>query len=170
AEISPPDARTAIEALLDGLVRSGRLAQHGDRLVIPGHTEDLPRELSAAMGRLEALLDAAVPPPLGEAASAAGCPPDGVRRLAAEGRIVRVGDDLAYAAPAYARLEALAMRLAGVGPLTPAALRDASGTSRKYALAILEEMDGRGLLRRGPDGGHRLGPRAPRSVGDPNAT
>ncbi|HMJ79514.1 MAG TPA: selenocysteine-specific translation elongation factor, partial [Candidatus Dormibacteraeota bacterium] len=144
AEISPPDARTAIEALLDGLVRSGRLAQHGDRLVIPGRTEDLPPELAAAMGRLEVLLDAPAPPPLGEAAQAAGCPPDGVRRLAADGRIVRVGDDLAYAAPAYGRLEALAMRLAGVGPLTPAALRDASGTSRKYALAILEEMDGRG--------------------------
>jgi selenocysteine-specific elongation factor len=50
--------------------------------------------------------------------------------------------------------------MARLGPLTPAAFRDATGTSRRYALAILEELDGRGILRRTPDG-HVPGPRAP---------
>jgi len=84
--------------------------------------------------------------------------------LAEVERIVRVAPDLAYAAETYRDLEALALRLADGGPLTPAAFRDATGTSRKYALAILEELDARGVLRRGPDG-HRLGPRAPRPGG-----
>ena len=43
------------------------------------------------------------------------------------------------------------------GPLTPAAFRDETGTSRRYVLVILEDLDRRGLLRR-TDAGHVLGP------------
>jgi len=48
--------------------------------------------------------------------------------------------------------------MAAVAPLTPAAYRDATGTSRRYVLVILEDLDRRGLLRR-TDAGHVLGPR-----------
>ena len=61
----------------------------------------------------------------------------------------------------YRELEALAIRLADPGPLTPATLRDETGTSRKYVMAMLEDLDRRGILRRTP-AGHVLGPRAPR--------
>ena len=61
-------------------------------------------------------------------------------------------DDLAYAASAYRELQRQALDLAGAGPLTPAALRDATGTSRKYVMAILEDLGRRGVLRRTPDG------------------
>ena len=46
-------------------------------------------------------------------------------------------------------------------PLTPAAYRDATGTSRKYVMAILEDLDRRAILRRTADG-HVPGPKAPR--------
>jgi len=72
---------------------------------------------------------------------------------------VRVEDDLAWAADTYRRLQALAVEMAAAGPLTPAAFRDATGTSRRYALAILEDLDRRGVLRR-TDAGHVPGPRA----------
>jgi hypothetical protein len=49
--------------------------------------------------------------------------------------------------------------LAEVAPLTPARLRDATGTSRKYVMALLEELDRRAILRRTP-AGHVPGPRA----------
>jgi hypothetical protein len=39
-------------------------------------------------------------------------------------------------------------------------LRDALGTSRKYVMAILTDLDRRGMLRR-TDAGHVPGPRAP---------
>ena len=68
--------------------------------------------------------------------------------------------DLAYAMTAYRDLAATALRLATRAPLTPAMLRDATGTSRKYVLAILEDLDRRALLRRTPDG-HVPGPKAP---------
>jgi hypothetical protein len=48
-------------------------------------------------------------------------------------------------------------------PLTPAAFRDATGTSRKYVMAILEDLDRRAILRRTADG-HVPGPRAPSLV------
>ena len=41
-----------------------------------------------------------------------------------------------------------------------AAFRDATGTSRKYVMAILEDLDRRAILRRTPDG-HVPGPKAP---------
>ena len=113
------------------------------------------------MDRLEAALDTATPPSLLEAARAAGCPPDGVRALEASERIIRVDEDLAWSAPAFARLQTVALGLATPGPLTPAALRDATGTSRKYVMALLEELNRRGVLARTPDG-HVRGPRAAR--------
>jgi len=92
-------------------------------------------------------------------AGPAGCPLEGIRALEAAGRIVRVEDDLAWASPTLARLQGLAVRLAAGGPLSPATFRDATGTSRRYALAILEDLDRRTVLRRTP-AGHIPGPRA----------
>ena len=51
--------------------------------------------------------------------------------------------------------------MAATEPLTPAAFRDATGTSRKYVMAILADLDRRGVLRRTP-AGHVPGPRARR--------
>jgi selenocysteine-specific elongation factor len=111
------------------------------------------------MNRLVSALDVLAPPSLAEAARVTGCPPEGIRALEAGGRIVRLDDDLAYAAATYAALEERAIALAAAGPLTPAAFRDATGTSRKYVMAILEDLDRRGVLRRTPNG-HVPGPRA----------
>jgi len=72
---------------------------------------------------------------------------------------VRLDPQLAYATPTYRALAARAIELARTGALTPAAFRDATGTSRRYVLAILEDLDRRGVLARGPDG-HVPGPRA----------
>lgn len=153
-------AATAASALIDSLVTTGRLAREGDRLRDPARRAGLPPELEAAMARLEALLATSAPPALDDAARSAGCPPDGVRALEAAGRIVRLEADLAYAAPAYHRLAAQALAMARTGPLAPAAFRDATGTSRRYVLAVLEDLDRRGILRRTPEG-HIPGPKAP---------
>jgi len=164
APISSREAAAIADALIARLVAAGRLERDGEVVRDPSRRPSLPPNVIAAMDRLVPLLRTPAPPALAEAAHTAACPPEGVRALEAAGRIVRVAADLAYATDTYRDLEALALRLAADGPLTPADFRDATGTSRKYALAILEELDARGLLRRGPDG-HRLGPRAPRPAG-----
>jgi selenocysteine-specific elongation factor len=145
-------------ALVDGLVAAGTLAREGDRLRDPARPAGLPVATLAAMDRLEQALSVAAPPSLGAAARDAGCPPDGVRALETAGRIVRLGDDLAWAAGTYRELARRALAMAAVAPLSPAAYRDATGSSRRYVLAILEDLDRRGLLRR-TDAGHVLGPR-----------
>ena len=151
-------------AFLDQLVADGRIERAGQYLRDPARpASTLPPMVLAAMAQLEAALSVAAPPSLAEAARIAGCPAQGIRELEASGRIVRVEDDLAWAATTHRELEALALRLASPGPLTPAALRDASGTSRKYVMALLEDLDRRGILRRTPEG-HVLGPRAPQAT------
>jgi hypothetical protein len=111
------------------------------------------------MGRLEAALSAPSPPPFSDAVRTSGCPPEGVRALESSGRIVRLEPELAFSAASYRDLARRALAMARTAPLTPAAFRDATGSSRKYALAILEDLGRRAVLSRTPDG-HVPGPRA----------
>ena len=92
------------------------------------------------------------------AARSASCPAAGIRELERSGRIVVLEPDLAYASSTYRDLADRAVAMTRAGPLTPAAYRDATGTSRKYVMAILEDLDRRGILRR-TDAGHVPGPR-----------
>jgi selenocysteine-specific elongation factor len=158
--IGVSDARIAAAALVQRLVDDQLLIRSRDRLAAQGTApHDVSGTNLAAMAALEAALDVPAPPPLREAARAAGCPVEGIRALEAAGRIVRLDDDLAWSAAAHHHLEVVALELAATAPVTPARLRDATGTSRKYVLAILEDLDRKAVLRRTPDG-HVPGPRA----------
>ena len=149
------------------VVRSGRLVRDGDLLRRPGTATTGPdAATTAAMDRLEHALAVKAPPSLRAAARAAGCAPAAVRDLQRSGRIVLLEPDLAYAMTTYRDLAAQALAMATRSPLTPAAYRDATGTSRKYVMAILEDLDRRGILRRTADG-HVPGPRAPAPTGEP---
>ena len=154
-------ADQAVAAVLADLEARRQLAREGDRLRAPDRGPGPTPALAASMDRLEALLNVPAPPDLAAAARAAGCPPDGVRALEAAGRIVRVEADLAWAAPAFHGLAARALALARQGPLTPAALRDATGTSRRYVMPLIEDLNRRGILVRTTNG-HVPGPKAPR--------
>jgi selenocysteine-specific elongation factor len=159
--LDPAAAANFVSGAIERLVATSRFEAQGDRLRDPARAQTGPSpEETAAMDRLEQLLDGAAPPPLAESARRAGCSPAGVRTLEAEGRILVIDDDLAYAASAYRQIERQALALASAGPLSPAALRDATGTSRKYVMAILEDLDRRAILRRTP-AGHVPGPTAP---------
>jgi selenocysteine-specific elongation factor len=149
-----------VEARLDELVATGSLVRDGDRLRLPGTAVAEPSAAElAAMDRLVELLTPVAPPPLSDAARVAGCGAAGVRALERANRIVRLDDDLAWASATYRDLDGRALAMASVAPLTPAAYRDATGTSRKYVMAILEDLDRRAILRRTPEG-HVPGPRA----------
>jgi len=162
--LDPAAAGTAINGLLEALVEDGRLTREADVVRKPGHLPPArDPALEAAMRRLEASLSTPTPPSLAAAAHATGCPEDGVSLLQREGRIALLGVDLAYATTTYQMLAARALAMASEGPLTPAAYRDATGTSRKYAIAIIEDLDRRGILRRTP-AGHLMGPKAPRAT------
>jgi selenocysteine-specific elongation factor len=161
ATIRRNDAAVAAAEVVDGLVAEGRLARDGERVRPAGAAPEAPDPAAAAaMDRLSTMLAVPAPPPLAEAARAAGCTPEGIRALERAGRIVVLAPDLAYAMSTYRSLAATALSMAGREPLTPAAFRDATGTSRKYVMAILEDLDRRAILSRTAEG-HVPGPRAP---------
>ncbi len=158
------EAASTAAAVIDGLVAAGRLVQHGGQVRRPGTDAPAPDPaLIEAMDRLVAALAVPAPPALAEAARTAGCPPAAVRDLERSGRIVVLGPELAYEASTYRDLAARAVAMAEAAPLAPAAFRDATGTSRKYVMAILEDLDRRAILRRTSDG-HVPGPRAPTAI------
>jgi len=154
-------ATEAVDRIVANLLASGEIVRDGDR--VPLATSDVgAAELdarSAALERLEAALDVDAPPPLAEAALKAGVLPEGIVALERGGRIVRVEDDLAWTASRYASLRARALEMARAAPLPPAAFRDAIGGNRRIALALLEDLGRKGLLRR-TDAGHVPGPRS----------
>ena len=72
--------------------------------------------------------------------------------LAGEGRIVRVNDTVAFSADAYEDMVSkVTEHLRKHGRITVADVRDLFGTSRKYALALLEHLDKRRVTRRVED-------------------
>ena len=158
------DAASAASALIEQMVMDGRLARDGEMVRPPGVARVASDPvLATAMDRLEAALAVPAPPPLATAAHAAGCASEGIRALERAARIVVLEPDLAYAMSTYRDLTDTALRLSTKAPLTPAAFRDATGTSRKYVMAILEDLDRRAILRRTP-AGHVPGPKAPAAV------
>ncbi len=160
-------AERAVAARIERLIADGRLARAGAVVRLAGNgtgpTEPTQNE-SAAMDRLVAALATASPPALAEAARAAGCSAAAVRELERTSRIVRLESDLAWAAETWRDLAGRALSMAATAPLSPAAFRDATGTSRKYVMAILEDLDRRAILRRTP-AGHVPGPRAAAGLG-----
>jgi selenocysteine-specific elongation factor len=155
-------ADAAANALIERLAAEGRIVRDGELLHLPGAQlvpAAMDPALALAMDRLERALAVPAPPALSEAARLAGCPPAGIRELERSGRIVLLERELAWTATTYRQLEALALGLASRAPLTPATLRDATGTSRKYVMAILADLDRREILRRIEEG-HVPGPRA----------
>jgi selenocysteine-specific elongation factor len=166
ATVDRDAAATAAAAVVERLVSDGGLVRDGAEVRRPGFgpaRSAADPDLEAAMDRLERVLAVLAPPPLDDAARAAGCPPTVIRELERHGRIVVLEPGLAYAASTYREITSHALSLAASGPLTPAALRDATGTSRKYVMAILEDLDRSEILRRTPNG-HVPGPRAGAAV------
>jgi len=161
---APELARAAVdEALARGALRvanrSGALARPGKGSLDP---EDLPAPMQAMV---ELYASRGIKPPtLREVGDALGL--DAKRVLELVGLLqrnellVRVSDDLSYAAAAHAELLARVRgHLDAHGQLDVQALKDMTGLSRKFAVPFLEHLDHLAITRR--EGDRRLpGPKA----------
>lgn len=99
---------------------------------------------------------AGAPPLLGELAAQAQASPDVCRKalaaLAAQGRVVRVEQERYYhAAVIDTYRQQIRAYLTEHGSATAATLKDVLGTTRKYAMPLLEYFDEQGLTRRSED-------------------
>jgi selenocysteine-specific elongation factor len=139
-------------ALLDHLEATGVVAREGTTVRLATHRVSLgPREGEAR--RLVAAVSAGEPtPPDARQLEASGFARELVEAAAATGRLVAVGADLVFT-PAFVRRAEQVARVEASTPggLTVSRFREALGTTRKYALPLLERFDALGITRRDGD-------------------
>ena len=116
--------------LIDRLVADGRLVRDGAGVALPGKTRSTPARIPSCSTRWPGSSDRSPSPPRRRSPRRPVPPParrKGLRELERAGRIVVLDDELAYATTTYDEITATALALATTAPLTPAALRDATG-------------------------------------------
>ena len=75
--------------------------------------------------------------------------PELMEYLVGQRQLVRLADNVVFAAPAYDEMvERIVSHIRSHGKITVAEVRDLFGTSRKYAMAIMEHLDEQKVTRR----------------------
>ena len=136
-----------VEALLAALARDGAVARDASFLRLPAHRPagaDDPE-----LRRLVARVDVPTPPTIPELVA------DGVSRAAIDaavraGLLVRIAPTLVVSSGFVDRAIA-EVRAAGPAGITVSRLREALGTSRKYAVPLAEHLDATRVTRRDGD-------------------
>lgn len=129
------------------LASLGKLVEDGEVLRAPDHRIRLtPEQEARAHSYEEALRREPFAPP---SPAEYGLDPELVQALADLGRVIRVTDDVVFAPEAWQRIQEQVLALIDQnGSVTLAQVRDALGTSRKYAQALLEYLDQLHITRR----------------------
>jgi selenocysteine-specific elongation factor len=136
---------------------SGVVVRHGSVLSLPERGSRLtPEQRRAADRALEELRrGGASPPGLKEV----GLPLPVAKALERAGELVLVTPEIAYPRDVWDELQGrIAGLIAANGPATVSRIREAIGTSRRYAVPLLEKLDAGGITRRRGDL-RELGPR-----------
>jgi selenocysteine-specific elongation factor len=144
------DGRTFTRAL-DRLLAEERVREVGPLLVLPTHEVRLTEAMQARIGRLMAELrgSGASPPARAELESRHGVTTDETQVLMERGEIVEVAPDMVYAADVLDQItQAIVGAIREHDRISVAGVRDLTGTSRKYSLALLAYLDERRVTRR----------------------
>ena len=136
-------------ALLERLEESGVVRRDGSAVALAAHRASISGG-NAAIARLVEAVRAGglMPPTVAELTQQLGSEvPAGLRLAAGRGAVEQVEPDRFYAGTELARFVQTLRDVAAAGALTPAALRDRLGLSRKYLIPLLEWADRRGFTR-----------------------
>lgn len=136
----------------ESLVAAGLLAETGTLLRLPEHRVTFSAEQELAVARLLAEMDNLGVQSPGVKACKAAVGEAVYFALVDQGRLIPLPDDVVYSAAVHARLvDRLTGYLGEHGSISAAEARDLLGTSRKYAIALLEHLDELHLTRRSGD-------------------
>lgn len=144
--LSPWDARSS-DVLIDMMERDGLVETDGNAVRLAGSSSAITRDQESLIDDVVERLakSPASPPTLRELAAQLGQDPGTLSELLAvaekEKRVVRISPELFFAPAALGRIEEALRRSAGPGGLTVGDFKNAVGTSRKYALPLLEYFD-----------------------------
>ena len=132
-------------AILRSLVDGGIIVEDGAAIHLPDHRVQLTQAQQAKIDVfLKSLAQSPYAPP-----SELIPEPDLLNLLIAQHQVVKVSDDVVFSGSAYDEMvERVVSYLKVNGKITLAELRDMFKTSRKYALALLEHLDGVKVTRR----------------------
>ncbi|MCZ2097959.1 MAG: SelB C-terminal domain-containing protein [Anaerolineae bacterium] len=136
-------------ALLD---MQDQIVADGNWLRIADHVVRFDAAQTARIAQLQAKIAESpyTPPSFAEAAQIVGA--DVLYALIDTGEIVQVQPDVIFSRAVYAEMvDAVFGLIDAQGGIAAAALRDRFGTSRKYAIALLEHLDSLGKTRREGD-------------------
>jgi selenocysteine-specific elongation factor len=137
------------DALLSALSESGRVLREGATVRLASHTASLAGREEEASRLVRAVADAEPTPPTVQELTSAGFASEVIDAATRAGMLVRVSGDLVMTPGLVAHAEAV-VRGSGSNGITVSAFREALGTSRKYALPLLEHLDQRKItVRRG---------------------
>ncbi|RNM38524.1 SelB C-terminal domain-containing protein, partial [Eggerthella sinensis] len=147
----------SFDALLDDAVSRG-VAVMGDGAVSHPKAGAGARKLEeqAAAQLAARLADAAgAPPAVSDLIAASGLDATLAHRALGapekQGRVRRISTDLCFDTAALAAFEQAVRNRLAAGPATATELKEAMGTSRKYAIPLLEHFDAQGVTRRDGD-------------------
>jgi selenocysteine-specific elongation factor len=149
--LGAPTDLTLVDTLVDDFVTRGVVVRSGSALRLPSHRVSLD-ESSAEIERLLAALGGereATPPSIDELRER-GIERAAIEAAARAGLVVRVPPDLVFAPGFIARAREVIAASSATG-ITVSAFREQLGTTRKYAVPLLEWFDQRGVTRRSGD-------------------
>ncbi len=135
--------------VVERAVSEGWLVASETEVHLSGHAVRLAPEQDSRVKRALALVAATpyTPPALSDLQELLGA--DLLQYLFDAGRLLKVSDSVAFGPETYAEMEQrVTTYLRQNGQITVANVRDLFGTSRKYALSLLEDLDARRVTKR----------------------
>jgi selenocysteine-specific elongation factor len=142
-------------ALLTRMEEEKELVREETTVRLADHSVSLGEREGDARRLVEAVESAEPTPPTVRELQEQGFPRELVQACVVTGRLARVSDDLVVTPGFLARAEQVVRREAGApAGLTVSRFREALGTTRRYAVPLLEHFDRRGVTRRQGDVRH----------------
>ena len=131
--------------VMDLLIQENVLVDEGPVLRLPGHVQEVSEDLSRSLNEyLEVLESSPYSPPTDFIADG-----EVVNLLVDQGKVVKVSDNIVFSSSAYDHMVGqISCYIDEQGQISVADVRDLFGTSRKYALALLDHMDKQRITRR----------------------
>ena len=152
---SMPIDKTVLDDVVGRLKSEGRLAERNQRLALPEHRSTFRDEDATLLEAMEALVRDQVfsPPGVEEIARQTGATPEKVKKMLAilreHGRLVQVADGLLFHREAVDRAREIVLaHFCQEDRLESVDFKYLLGTTRKFALPLLDYMDRLGVTRR----------------------
>lgn len=141
----------AADALLDRLERERKIVRRDGVAALPAFEPKVEGGRAAVERLIERLNGAGLEPPtLGELAAELGVQSvvPLIKQAVERGAVAAVERDRYFASGALARFRSALDEIGQAGPITPAAIRERLGLSRKFTIPLLEWADRQGITRR----------------------